>query len=166
MEDRISQVPGGLLDSSLDTSARMSLISSADGEAAVEGFSLKNVNLEIERGEKVMIFGNASSGKSSLLYSLCGEMFPMSSTTKIYKDGKIGLMSEKRFTKGGTIKDNICMNQPFDQEKMDLALVASQLNQDLDNMNNGLATVLADTSDSVSGGQKARICLARTFYQM
>lgn len=141
------------------------LLNSTTSESSETGFSLKNINLTINKGEKVMVFGNASSGKSSLLYALCGEMFPMSQDTIIEKEGEIGFLSEKRFTKGGTLLENICMNLPFDKDRMDFALKASQLVQDLESMNHGIHTVLSDTSDSISGGQKARICLARTFYQ-
>lgn len=115
------------LDDSVNDRFRETLLNSTIGESFETGFSLKYINLTIEKGEKVMVFGNASSGKSSLLYALCGEMFPMDQDTIIEKNGKIGFLSEKRFTKGGTIQENICMNLPYDKDRMGFALKASHL---------------------------------------
>ena len=121
------------------------------------------------RGEKVMVFGDSSSGKSSLLYAILGEMnevFPHSNHSSVKtKRGSFGLLTQQRWILGDTVKNNILLALEYDEEKMKRCLEASQLVDDLPNLSDGLETVLGDTSDNVSGGQKARIALARCFYQ-
>ena len=129
-----------------------------------ENFTLRTADIEIEKGEVVVVFGESSSGKSSFLYSLLGEMIPVSASSKIEKSGKICFLSQSRWLIGDTIRENITMGEPYDEEWMEKCLEYSQLVHDLIYLNNGLDTVLGDTSDTVSGGQRARIALSRCFY--
>lgn len=52
----------------------------------------------------------------------------------------------------------------FDQERMDDAIKYSFLTDDLENLNDGLDTMIGERGVNVSGGQKARISLARAIY--
>jgi ABC-type multidrug transport system fused ATPase/permease subunit len=52
----------------------------------------------------------------------------------------------------------------FDQERMDEAIKYSMLTDDLASLNNGLETMIGERGVNVSGGQKARISLARAIY--
>ena len=66
---------------------------------------------------------------------------------------------------GTSIRENILLGKAYDETLMDKALEAADLLTDLDQFPNGIDTVISDSGDSVSGGQKARIALARCFYQ-
>jgi ABC-type transport system involved in cytochrome bd biosynthesis fused ATPase/permease subunit len=128
-------------------------------------FVLRNVNLSIKKGEKVVIFGDSTSGKSSLLYCCLGEMIPEHNEIKVKKCGKMCLMDQGRWLIGDTVKENITLGKPYDESEMEEALRASELLPDLGTFSHGLETGLGDTTDTVSGGQRARIALARCFYQ-
>ena len=127
-------------------------------------FKLRNANLDIKKGEKVVVFGESCSGKSSLLYALLGEMIPDDKNTVVYKSGSIGYLSQGRWLIGDTIEENITLGKDYDEEWMTECLESSQLVHDIANLNNGLDTMMGDTSDTVSGGQRARIALSRCFY--
>ena len=141
-------------------------------------FELKDVSIKVKKGEKVFIFGDSSSGKSSLLYAILGEMTEVTAKPPIQKNasktrrsaikkknGVFGLVTQQRWIVGDTIKNNIILALEYDDDRMKRCLENSQLVDDLPQFSDGLETVLGDTSDNISGGQKARIALARCFYQ-
>lgn len=130
-------------------------------------FFLREIDLSISKGEKIAIIGKSTSGKSSLLYSLLGEMIPIDSMghVDVIINGKIAYMSQQRWIIGDTIKENIVLGSEYDEDLMQKSLEASQFLVDLLTLDHGLETVLSDSGDSVSGGQRARIALARCFYQ-
>ena len=134
-------------------------------QASRGSFQLKNINLKIFKGDKIAIIGKSNSGKSSLLYSLLGEMLPTDGSSRIKRTGKVALLTQQRWLIGDTIKENILLGEKYNEEMMVRALKASQLVKDLEFLTNGIETVLSDNGDTVSGGQRARIALARCFYQ-
>ena len=129
-----------------------------------EVFMLRNVNLSIRKGEKIGVIGRSSCGTSSLLYAMIGEMVPVGSA-KVLKSGSMSYLSQGRWLMGGSIKENILLGKPFEEDLMVMSLEAADLLDDLDQFTDGIDTILSDNGDSVSGGQRARIALARCFYQ-
>ena len=145
-----------------------------DGSSGIGGsarpFELKNIDLEIHKGETVVVIGKSNSGKSSLLYALIGEMLPGEDQKErlrpmVWRKGSLSYLSQKRWLMGDTVKENICIGKEYEQDLMVAALEASQLSRDMDSFKNGVETVVSDSSDTISGGQRARIGLARCFYQ-
>ena len=144
----------------------------------LQRFRLKEINLKILKGERIAVLGSSNSGKSSLLYSMIGEMPPVPRTDlpsdsefksegdycRIRRSGKVSFLSSNRWTVDDTIKNNICLGEPYDERRMLEALEASQLVHDVGYLSKGLDTVISDKGDTVSGGQRARIALARCFY--
>ena len=57
-----------------------------------------------------------------------------------------------------------CFGQPFNQQRYDKAINAAELVLDLENMPNGDSTEVATKGAALSGGQKARLTLARCFF--
>ena len=136
-----------------------------DGEdTEEEEFMLKNVNLSIRNREKIGVIGRSSSGTSSLIYAMIGEMVPVGSA-KVLKSGSMSYLSQERWLMGGSVKENILLGKDYDEKLMRGALEAADLLVDLDQFTDRIDTILSDNGDSVSGGQRARIALARCFYQ-
>ena len=128
------------------------------------------MNLEIHRNEILCIFGDNSSGKSTLIYSILNELPKTTKSTKISyfpKNLKKAFVSQKRWLIGGrTIQENITLAHPLDRDLLDKVLKAAELDKDIKSnaFPEGLQTVITSSSDSVSGGQKTRIALARALY--
>ena len=74
-------------------------------------------------------------------------------------------MEQEPFIYSATIEDNICFGLEVDRERFNRAVTAAQLIGDLPNFSNGWKTVIGERGINISGGQKARISLARAIYQ-
>ena len=161
----------GSFDEADDSIGSISLMNTSDdfdgAKTAQESqFVLEVDKLVVDKGDLVVVFGESSSGKSSLLYAIINEMVDISPDYgDIETNGNVAFMSQNTWLVGDTIQENICLGSDYDEDWMHQCLRVSELDQDLKAMNHGLQTILSDTSDSVSGGQKARIALARCFYQ-
>jgi ABC-type multidrug transport system fused ATPase/permease subunit len=73
-------------------------------------------------------------------------------------------VSQKPCIISGTIRDNIIFGQPPNQQRYDKAINAAELVHDLENMPNKDLTEVAERGSTLSGGQKARLSLARSFF--
>ena len=137
-----------------------------DGFNREEGeFYLTDVNLKIKKGETVVVLGKNCSGRSSFLYSLLGEMLPATEQSTVIVNGSIAFLSESRWLLGMSVKENIILGNEYSEERMNEALRCSQLEKDIENLQYGLETSVGDNGDTISGGQRTRIALARCFYQ-
>lgn len=66
----------------------------------------------------------------------------------------------------GTCRDNILFGKPLQQERYTAVLEACALQQDIANMSHADETVIGDRGATLSGGQRARLSLARAMYQV
>ncbi|KAE9183266.1 ABC transporter C family member 3, partial [Phytophthora fragariae] len=127
------------------------------------GFRLEGVNLEIERGSLVMVVGKVGSGKSSLVNAILGEMPRTSGVLEI--GGRVAYVSQDTWIRNATLRDNILFEQGYDGERYAQVLDASQLAMDLRALPNGDATEIGERGINLSGGQKARVAIARAMYR-
>ena len=125
---------------------------------------LKNINLNIKPGEFVAIVGKVGSGKSSIMNALLGELKQ--------KEGTLAMKGTMAYTaaleswiQNATVKDNILFNRPFDPHMYQTALASSALLSDLAMLPGGDMTEIGEKGINLSGGQKARVSLARAVYQ-
>ncbi|EJD41418.1 hypothetical protein AURDEDRAFT_115494 [Auricularia subglabra TFB-10046 SS5] len=139
------------------------------------GFQLRNINVLFPRGRLSIIAGPTGSGKSSLLAALLGEMKCLSGTVLLPKfthrvDPATGLSESVSFCtqhpwlQSKTIRENILFGAPFDAQRYNAVLEACALVQDLNQFENGDAAEVGDKGIVLSGGQKARVALARAVY--
>jgi len=125
-------------------------------------FDLKQIDLRIPKGTSVAIIGKIGSGKSSLLSAMLGEMY--SHNLPISRLSSVAYMSQKAWIPNGTLRDAIVFGEPLDEDKLAAVLRASSLNYDVSRFEGGVDVMIGDQGIELSGGQKARVALARALY--
>ena len=78
--------------------------------------------------------------------------------------GTVGYTSQDPWIVNSTLRDNITMGTPFDQEHYDRTLAACALGQDIAGLAGGDAAEIGEKGINLSGGQRARVSLARACY--
>ncbi|EGR28734.1 hypothetical protein IMG5_169310 [Ichthyophthirius multifiliis] len=130
-------------------------------------YTLININMQIPKGKLVAIIGDVGSGKSSVLYSILGEMRYdkcCGFSPQIYVDGKISFVSQKSWITNATVRDNIIFGNQFSEQKYKNVIFQTCLIKDFANFQQGDKTLIGEKGANLSGGQKARITLARALY--
>jgi len=137
-------------------------------EVAEKGvaFRIYDLNIKIKKGSLIFIIGKVGSGKSSLLFSLLGEMKTTEGAIpELHSNPNLAFLSQTPWLLSDSIKRNIVLDLPVDTAKLDRALRLSQLAEDIKSMPGGLETSIGENGSAVSGGQRTRIALARIIYQ-
>lgn len=146
-------------------------------------FVLKDLTLQFPNNALSVISGPTGSGKSLLLSAILGEVEVLSGNITVPRppqaderhDSKataadwiipsaIAFVSQTPWIENATIKDNILFGLPFDSTRYQKVLDACALTKDLHVFDDGDLTEVGAQGISLSGGQKWRLTLARTFY--
>ncbi|KAG6905629.1 hypothetical protein DXG01_001538, partial [Tephrocybe rancida] len=143
-------------------------------------FELRDINVLFPEGELSVITGPTASGKTALLMALLGEMSLIPSTppgklimskspSKLdsHSHGhsySLSYAAQAPWLRHQSIRDNILFGAPFDSARYDAVLDACALRTDLDVLEDGDLTEIGARGVSLSGGQKARVALARAVY--
>ncbi|KAL4194336.1 hypothetical protein AMTRI_Chr05g68090 [Amborella trichopoda] len=135
-------------------------IFSWDPEAANP--TLKGINFEVMRGQKIAVCGSVGAGKSALLYAILGEIPKIAGVVEVY--GSIAYVAQTAWIQSGTIRDNILYGKPMNKTSYENAIRACALDKDLENFDHGDLTEIGERGLNLSGGQKQRIQLARAVY--
>ncbi|XP_050058893.1 ATP-binding cassette sub-family C member 4-like isoform X5 [Aphis gossypii] len=125
--------------------------------------TLENINLNILPGSLVAIIGPVGSGKSSLVQVILQEL-PLSEG-KISVNGVVSYASQEPWIFAGTVKQNILFGSPMDEERYKQVLSVCALKSDLKQFQHGDRTMVGERGITLSGGQRARINLARAIYK-
>ena len=130
---------------------------------------LKELTLSIKKGELVSIIGETGSGKTCLINSILNnlELINENSPDKQYLicSNKISYACQDPWIMNGTIRENILFYDEYDKEKYNQVIKACQLDKDFENLKHGDQTEIGSTGNNISGGQRARIALARAIYK-
>lgn len=124
--------------------------------------TLQNIDLSVKKGELLAVIGRVGDGKSSLLGAMLGEMTRSEGSVSLR--GDVAYFSQNSWILSATVKDNIIFGHRFDPVHYDKVLDACALRSDLAVLPQGHMTEVGEKGVSLSGGQKARICLARACY--
>ncbi|CAH0405949.1 unnamed protein product [Chilo suppressalis] len=125
--------------------------------------ALKNVSLRIRKAKLCAIIGPVGSGKSSLLQLLLKELPPANGSVSIY--GNLSYASQEAWLFPSTIRENILFGLPYDAEKYKRVCRACCLEKDFKQFPYSDQTLVGERGVSLSGGQRARINLARSVYR-
>lgn len=132
--------------------------------------TLQDLNFTIEAGSLVAVVGIVGSGKSSLLSAILGELEPIGDS-KVYiprdKDassGCISYCSQSPWVVNDTLRGNVLFGRTFDDERYNKVVEASALRDDFSALPAGDMTEIGERGINLSGGQKARVSLARALY--
>ncbi|KAF9062353.1 P-loop containing nucleoside triphosphate hydrolase protein [Rhodocollybia butyracea] len=137
-----------------------------DGTATPSGrkFVLRiDEKLMFKKGCLNLVIGPTGSGKTSLLLSLLGEMHFMPSSTGPASYFQLP-EKEESWVLNETIKNNILFASEYDEARYKEVIYACALEQDLKLFEAGDETEIGEKGLSISGGQKARLTLARAIY--
>lgn len=110
----------------------------------------------------VAITGAVGSGKSSLLTAILREL-PLLQGEVSYH-GKVGYVPQVPWVFSGTVRDNILFGLPFNEDRFEHVVHVCGLTKDLSDFTNGDLTEIGQRGVTLSGGQKARVGLARAVY--
>ena len=130
---------------------------------------LKKLEFNVDKGELVTIIGETGSGKTCLINSILSnlELINSNSPDKIHFifSKNISYACQDPWIMNGTIRDNILFYSQFDSERYYQVVNACQLDKDFENLKHGDLTEIGSTGNNISGGQRARIALARAIYK-
>eukprot|EP00795_Rhopilema_esculentum_P002545 gene2545-740_t len=127
-----------------------------------EAETLKDISLTVGQGELAAIVGPVGSGKSSLLMAMLGELAATSGT--VNTSGKIAFVSQEAWIFNGTLKNNITFGQELNEKKYRRVIEICALEKDIEMLPQGDMSLVGERGVSLSGGQKARVNLARAVY--
>ncbi|ORY22510.1 hypothetical protein BCR39DRAFT_551500 [Naematelia encephala] len=139
---------------------------SARGEAT-PGYSLRIPDLTFVKGKINLITGPTGSGKSSLLKALIGELHFVRSENSFFhlpREGGVSYADQESWCMSESIKENILFGEPYDEVRYKKTIRDCGLETDLKLFESGDATEIGEKGITLSGGQKARITLARAIY--
>ncbi|XP_041788758.1 ATP-binding cassette subfamily C member 4 [Anopheles merus] len=124
--------------------------------------TLKDISVKIEPGRLLAVIGPVGAGKSSLLQMLLGELPIQNGTATINGDVSYGSQEPWLFT--GTVRNNILFGLPYDRHRYQAVVRHCALTTDFQQLPDGDKTVVGERGTSLSGGQRARVSLARAVY--
>lgn len=135
--------------------------------------TIKNFSLDVEPGECVAFVGSSGSGKSTIMNMIIGFLRATGGVVAI--DGKplesLNLTSYRHFVSvvpqncilfSGTIRDNILYGtHNVSEEKLKKVVQQANITEFINELPDGLDTIVAEHGSNLSGGQKQRISIAR-----
>ncbi|XP_036105449.1 multidrug resistance-associated protein 4 isoform X2 [Molossus molossus] len=125
--------------------------------------TLQDLSFTVRPGELLAVVGPVGAGKSSLLSAVLGELSPSQGLVTVH--GRIAYVAQQPWVFSGTVRSNILFGKKYEKERYEKVIKACALTKDLELLEDGDLTVIGDRGTTLSGGQKARVNLARAVYQ-
>ncbi|CAG0897047.1 unnamed protein product [Darwinula stevensoni] len=128
-----------------------------------ESIVLDGVSVSVKPGQLVAVIGPVGSGKSSMVQAILGEL-PLE-TGELQVRGRLAYTGQEPWVFAGSIRENITLGKSYDGALFSRVVHACALHKDLDHFPHRERSLVGDRGITLSGGQKARISLARALYQ-
>jgi ABC-type multidrug transport system fused ATPase/permease subunit len=123
---------------------------------------LKNINFKAYKGQLACVVGRVGSGKSSLLQSVLGDLWKVRGDVQVH--GTVAYVAQQAWIMNATVRENIIFGYKYDSTFYEQTVKACSLLDDFAQLPDGDETVVGERGISLSGGQKARVALARAVY--
>ncbi|MEM8501962.1 MAG: ATP-binding cassette domain-containing protein [Cyanobacteria bacterium P01_D01_bin.1] len=139
--------------------------------------AIEEISLTIRKGESIALVGKSGSGKTTLVDIILGLLRPTGGDIlldgdSVYSDLRswqdlLGYIPQSIFLTDETMAQNIAFGVPTDQidyERVTMAVKAAQLEELVDQLPEGLETMVGERGMRISGGQRQRVGIARAIY--
>ncbi|MCJ1476856.1 hypothetical protein MMC13_005525 [Lambiella insularis] len=123
---------------------------------------LEDIDFTARKGELSCVVGRVGSGKSSLLEAILGNIWKIHGEVVIH--GSIAYVAQQPWVMNASVKENIVFGHRWDPHFYDRTIFACALIEDFKTLPDGDQTEVGERGISLSGGQKARLTLARAVY--
>jgi ABC-type bacteriocin/lantibiotic exporter with double-glycine peptidase domain len=143
-----------------------------------EKYVLRNINLEIKKGQKIGLVGESGSGKSTLLNIIMGLIDPTSGQMCVdnknisqFKSewlANIGYVPQKIYLADDSIKSNIAFgltDEEINISKIEKSTINANLKKFIDSLKDGYSARVGEFGNKISGGQAQRVGIARAYYK-
>ncbi|XP_032579405.1 probable multidrug resistance-associated protein lethal(2)03659 isoform X1 [Drosophila sechellia] len=124
---------------------------------------IEDVSFQAQDQQFVGIVGTVGAGKSTLLQVILGELDIISGSVDV--NGVLSYAPQEPWLLRGSLRDNILFTEPYDEQRYLEVLRVCHLDRDVEQLPLGDSTRLGEGGASLSGGQKARVSLARAVYR-
>ncbi len=138
--------------------------------------ALTNINLEAKIGDKIALVGDSGGGKSSLVNLLLRFYDPFEGEVKFNNQNinnytfnslrdSISIVTQRVYIFNDTIASNVAVGHVYNETKIREVLHQAHALEFVENLENGIDTVLDEFGTNLSGGQRQRIAIARALYK-
>ncbi len=132
---------------------------------------IQNISFELNRGTLTVVTGRVGSGKSTLLKAFLGLLpstgsiqwnnHEISDTTEFFRPPRAAYTPQVPNLFSDTIKENLLLGMPENPDRMNSAIDLAVFQKDLEDVEDGLNTIVGPKGKKLSGGQQQRLAAAR-----
>lgn len=135
---------------------------SAKWDKELPQLTLKNISLTVSPGELLAVVGPVGAGKSSVLMTILKELPLLSGQVNVH--GTVSYVAQQPWIFSASLRQNILFGQKYDKVKYNRIVQVCALKKDIETLPHKDFTLVGERGITLSGGQRARVSLARALY--